>query len=98
MTVDNMDNILRGWAKLVTAAGETAIQSNVTWGIANYTDATARQAVTKSLKLEVALYPTNKSLRSIMSALVFVFVLPSVKSVMVLCIRLDNKSTVQTFI
>jgi hypothetical protein len=43
MTVDNMDNILRGWAKLDTAAGETAIQSNVTWGIANYTDATARQ-------------------------------------------------------
>jgi hypothetical protein len=24
-------------------AGESAIQSNVTWGIANYTDATARQ-------------------------------------------------------
>ncbi len=43
MTVDNMDNILRGWAKLDTAAGETAIQSNVTWGITNYTDATARQ-------------------------------------------------------
>jgi hypothetical protein len=29
-------------------------------------------AVTKSLKLEVALYPTNKSLRSIISALAFV--------------------------
>jgi hypothetical protein len=43
MTVDNMDNTLRGWAKLDTAAGESAIQSNVTWGIANYTDATARQ-------------------------------------------------------
>jgi hypothetical protein len=43
MTVGNMDNILRGWAKLDTAAGETAIQSYVTWGIANYTDATARQ-------------------------------------------------------
>ncbi|SGZ64586.1 Chitinase [Bathymodiolus thermophilus thioautotrophic gill symbiont] len=39
----NMDNILRGWAKLDTEAGETAIQSNVEWGIANYTDATARQ-------------------------------------------------------
>jgi hypothetical protein len=35
MTVDNMDNILRGWAKLDTAAGETAIQSNVTWGISH---------------------------------------------------------------
>jgi hypothetical protein len=43
MTVDNMDNTLRGWAKLDTAAGESAIQSNITWGIANYTDATARQ-------------------------------------------------------
>jgi hypothetical protein len=29
MTVDNMDNTLRGWAKLDTAAGESAIQSNV---------------------------------------------------------------------
>jgi Ca2+-binding RTX toxin-like protein len=43
MTIDNMDNTLRGWAKLDTTAGETAIQSYVTWGIANYTDATARQ-------------------------------------------------------
>ena len=43
ITVDNMDNILRGWAKLDTAAGETAIQDLVWWGIANYTDATARQ-------------------------------------------------------
>jgi hypothetical protein len=40
-------------------------------------------AVTKSLRLEVWSYPINKSLRSIISALVFVFVLPSVKSVMV---------------
>jgi Ca2+-binding RTX toxin-like protein len=38
-----MDSTLRGWAKLDTAAGESAIQNNVTWGIANYTDATARQ-------------------------------------------------------
>jgi hypothetical protein len=38
-----MDSTLRGWAKLDTAAGESAIQSNVTWSIANYTDATARQ-------------------------------------------------------
>jgi hypothetical protein len=43
MTVDNMDNTLRGWAKLDTAAGESAIGSNVAWSIANYTDATARQ-------------------------------------------------------
>jgi hypothetical protein len=26
MTVDNMDNTLRGWAKLDTAAGETTVQ------------------------------------------------------------------------
>jgi hypothetical protein len=38
-----MDNTLRDWAKLDTAAGETAIQSNVEWGITNYTDATAKQ-------------------------------------------------------
>jgi hypothetical protein len=31
MTVDNMDNTLRGWAKLDTAAGESAIQSNITY-------------------------------------------------------------------
>jgi uncharacterized protein (DUF486 family) len=37
MTIDNMDSTLRGWAKLDTTAGETAIQSYVTWGIANYT-------------------------------------------------------------
>jgi hypothetical protein len=29
MSIANMDNTLRGWAKLDTAAGETAIQSNV---------------------------------------------------------------------
>jgi hypothetical protein len=43
MTIDNMNSALRGWAKLDTAAGETAIQSNVNWGIVDYTDATARQ-------------------------------------------------------
>lgn len=43
MSLTNMDATLRGWAKLDTAAGETAIQNNVIWGIANYTDATARQ-------------------------------------------------------
>jgi hypothetical protein len=45
MSIANMDNTLRGWAKLDTAAGETAIQSNVIWdiGIVNYTDATAKQ-------------------------------------------------------
>jgi hypothetical protein len=41
MTIDNMNSALRGWAKLDTAAGETAIQSNVNWGIVDYTDATA---------------------------------------------------------
>jgi hypothetical protein len=49
MTIDNMDNTLRGWAKLDTTAGETAIQSYVTWGIANYTDATARQYLIDTL-------------------------------------------------
>jgi Ca2+-binding RTX toxin-like protein len=34
---------LRGWAKLDTAAGETTVQRHITWDIANYTDATARQ-------------------------------------------------------
>ncbi|CAB5495947.1 hypothetical protein THERMOT_413 [Bathymodiolus thermophilus thioautotrophic gill symbiont] len=43
MSVDNMDNTLRGWAKLDTVAGETAIQERVKWDIANYTDVTARQ-------------------------------------------------------
>ncbi len=43
MTVDNMDDTLRGWAKLDTAAGETAIKNNVTWDIEDYTDATAKQ-------------------------------------------------------
>ena len=43
MTTTNMDSTLRGWAKLDTATGESAIQNNVTWSIANYTDATARQ-------------------------------------------------------
>jgi hypothetical protein len=33
MSIANMDNTLRGWAKLDTAAGETAIQSNVIWDI-----------------------------------------------------------------
>jgi hypothetical protein len=33
-----MDSTLRGWAKLDIAAGESAIQSNVTWDIENYTD------------------------------------------------------------
>ncbi|OJA03529.1 BspA family leucine-rich repeat surface protein, partial [Bathymodiolus thermophilus thioautotrophic gill symbiont] len=43
MNVTNMDNTLRGWAKLDAAAGETTIQNDVEWGITNYTDATARQ-------------------------------------------------------
>jgi hypothetical protein len=37
MTIDNMNSALRGWAKLDTAAGETAIQSNVNWGIVDTT-------------------------------------------------------------
>jgi Ca2+-binding RTX toxin-like protein len=35
-------------------------------------DIPSAAAVTKSLRLEVALYPTNKSLRSIISALAFI--------------------------
>jgi hypothetical protein len=30
MSIANMDNTLRGWAKLDTATGETAIQNNIT--------------------------------------------------------------------
>jgi hypothetical protein len=95
MSIANMDNTLRGWAKLDTAAGETAIQSNVIWdiGIVNYTDATVKQYLIDtygwtirggvSLRLEVALYPINKSLRSIISALAFVFMFPTVKSLII---------------
>jgi hypothetical protein len=36
-----------------------------------------------SLRLEVALYPINKSLRSIISALAFVFMFPTVKSLII---------------
>jgi len=43
MSLSNMDATLRGWAKLDTTTGETAIQNSVNWDIANYTDATARQ-------------------------------------------------------
>ncbi|OJA03265.1 BspA family leucine-rich repeat surface protein, partial [Bathymodiolus thermophilus thioautotrophic gill symbiont] len=43
MTTANMDNTLRGWAKLDIVAGEAAIQRDVAWDIANYTDATAKQ-------------------------------------------------------
>jgi hypothetical protein len=50
MTLNNMDSTLRGWAKLDTAAGESAIGSNVAWSIANYTDATASQLPISWLK------------------------------------------------
>jgi hypothetical protein len=43
MTLNNMDSTLLGCAKLDTTAGESAIQNNVGWSIAYYTDATARQ-------------------------------------------------------
>lgn len=43
MSLSNMDATLRGWAKLDTTTGETAIQNSVNWDIANYTDATACQ-------------------------------------------------------
>jgi hypothetical protein len=46
-SIKSLPASLRGWAKLDTAAGESAIQNNVTWGIANYTDATARQYLIK---------------------------------------------------
>jgi Ca2+-binding RTX toxin-like protein len=35
--------VVVSWAKLDTAAGESAIQIDVAWDIENYTDATARQ-------------------------------------------------------
>jgi surface protein len=66
MTLNNMDSTLRGWAKIDIAAGESAIQSNVTWDI--LVSVPLATAVTKSLRLEVVLYPTNKSLRLIISA------------------------------
>jgi hypothetical protein len=51
MTLNNMDSTLRGWAKLDTAAGESTIQSNVAWSIANYTDATERWLRYKTYKI-----------------------------------------------
>ncbi|RFC67519.1 MULTISPECIES: BspA family leucine-rich repeat surface protein [Mesorhizobium] len=41
MSSANMDATLRGWAKLDTSAGETAIQMNVKIYLTNYTDITA---------------------------------------------------------
>jgi hypothetical protein len=57
MTVDNMDNTLRGWAKLDTAAGESAIQIDVAWDIENYTDATARQYLIDTVKSVIKSLP-----------------------------------------
>jgi hypothetical protein len=60
---DNMDSTLRGWAKLDTTAGETAIQSYVTWGIANYTDATARQYLIDTLYYEQVVLKLSENTR-----------------------------------
>jgi|GEM_PF-1814285 surface protein len=43
MSTANVDATLRGWAKLDTAAGETAIQNDVGFGVNSFSDATARQ-------------------------------------------------------
>jgi hypothetical protein len=77
-----MDSTLRGWAKLDTAAGESAIQNNVTWGIANYTDATARQYLIDTYHWTISggKFDDSKTQQGMMSALVFVFVFPTVKS------------------
>jgi hypothetical protein len=79
MTLNNMDGTLRGWAKLDTAAGESAIQSNVTWSIANYTDATARQYLIDTYHWTISggSFDGSKTIHE------FVVVLPIVKSVMV---------------
>jgi hypothetical protein len=53
------------------------------WSIVNLVPVPSAVAVTKSLRLEVALYPINKSLRSIISALAFVFMFPTVKSLII---------------
>jgi hypothetical protein len=85
-----MDSTLRGWAKLDTAAGESAIQNNVTWGIANYTDATARQYLidTYHWTINGGKFDDSKTQQgtdgqdflAVDGALVFVFVFPTVKS------------------
>ena len=46
MSVDNYDRLLAGWATLNTAAGETAINTNVVFGGMNYTDATSHNHLT----------------------------------------------------
>lgn len=43
ISIQNMDATLRGWAKLDTTAGETAIQNNVIIGLGYYSDETALQ-------------------------------------------------------
>ncbi|WP_139458686.1 BspA family leucine-rich repeat surface protein, partial [Bathymodiolus thermophilus thioautotrophic gill symbiont] len=65
MTTVNMDNVLRGWAKLDTTTGETAIQRDVAWDIANYTDATAKQYLidTYNWTVEAATYRGAKRIK-----------------------------------
>jgi hypothetical protein len=55
----NMDNTLRGWAKLDTATGETAIQNNVTWDIKNYTDATKMSSVAPPVSVSLPSRPCS---------------------------------------
>jgi hypothetical protein len=63
--------------------GRKTIKGNNAANILTTTFVLAPSATTviKSLKLEVRVYPINKSLRLIVSALVFILVFPSVKSV-----------------
>jgi hypothetical protein len=69
MTLNNMDSTLRGWAKLDTAAGESAIGNNVAWSIANYTDATARQYLIDTYHWTIDLVVVLPSVKSVMASL-----------------------------
>ncbi|SEH65622.1 hypothetical protein BAZSYMA_ACONTIG00984_11 [Bathymodiolus azoricus thioautotrophic gill symbiont] len=53
------------------------------WSIISLVLAPSSTTVIKSLRLELESYPINKSLRLMMSAFVFILVLPNVKSVIV---------------
>jgi hypothetical protein len=78
MTLNNMDSTLRGWAKLDTAAGESTIQSNVAWSIANYTP----------IKISFLALPVSVSLPPKPCSVVFVAVVLSVLALLLPCIVL----------
>ncbi|WP_201341415.1 type I secretion C-terminal target domain-containing protein [Abyssogena phaseoliformis symbiont] len=43
MSITNMDSTIKGWVKLDTSTGETAINNGIEWDIVNYSDATSKQ-------------------------------------------------------